>query len=102
MVVMTHRAVNIGLTLAVLISIIFSITSVMLLAQSSGRHGAFGQMVKDDYDSIYYAALLKKDGTNANADELRWLIALEFNDQAEASRWQQDWQSNTTQIKQLI
>ncbi len=102
MVVMTHRAINSGLTLAVLISIIFSIASVILLAQSSGRHGAFGQMVKDDYDSIYYAALLKKVGTNANADKSRWLIALEFNDQAEAARWQQDWQNNTNQVKQLI
>ncbi len=59
-------------------------------------------MVKDDYDSIYYAALLKKDGTNANADESRWLIALEFNNQAEAAHWQQDWQNNTAQVTQLI
>ncbi len=102
MAVMTHRVINVGLILAVLISIIFSIGSIMLLAQSSGRHGAFGQLVKDDYDSIYYAALLKKDGTNANADESRWLIALEFGDQAGASHWQQDWQSNTTQVKQLL
>ena len=101
-VTMTHRVVNIGLTLAVLISIIFSITSVVLLAQSSGRHGAFGQMVKDDYDSVYYAALLKKDGTNANADESRWLIAMEFNDQTEVAHWQQDWQSNVALVTQLM
>jgi hypothetical protein len=36
------------------------------------------------------------------ADESRWLIAMEFNDQAEASRWQQDWQSNTAQVNLLI
>jgi hypothetical protein len=102
MVTMTHRVVTIGLTLAVLIGIIFSITSVVLLAQSSGRHGAFGQMVKDDYDSVYYAALLKKDGTNANADESRWLIAMEFNDQTEVAHWQQDWQSNVAQVNQLL
>ena len=99
---MTHRILNIGLTLAVIISIIFSIAWVTLLAQSSGRHGAFGQMVKDDYDSIYYAAQLKKDGTNANADESRWLIAMEFGDTTEAARWQQDWQNNTIQVIQLI
>ncbi len=102
MVAMTHRVLNVGLTLAVLIGIIFSITSVTLLAQSSGRHGAFGQMVKDDYDSVYYAALLKKDGTNANADESRWLIAMEFNDQTEAAHWQEDWQNNVTQVNQLM
>lgn len=102
MAVTTHRIVNTGLTLAVLISIIFSIASVTLLAQSSGRHGAFGQMVKDDYDSIYYAAQLKKDGTNANADESRWLIAMEFGDATEAAHWQQDWQNSTTQVTQLI
>ncbi|MBV9710589.1 MAG: MCP four helix bundle domain-containing protein [Ktedonobacteraceae bacterium] len=102
MAFMTHRVINPGLTFAVLISIIFSIASVSLLAQSSGRHGAFGQMVKDDYDSIYYAALLKKYGTSANADESRWLIAMEFNDQAEAAHWQQDWVSNTAQVEQLM
>ena len=102
MALMTHRIVNIGLTLAVIISIIFSIAAVTLLAQSSGRHGAFGQMVKDDYDSIYYAAQLKKDGTNANADESRWLIAMEFGDATEAAHWQQDWQNTTAQVTQLI
>lgn len=102
MVMMTHRVINVGLTLAVLTAIIFSVTSLGLLAQSSGRHGAFGQMVKDDYDSIYYAALLKKDGTNANADESRWLIAMEFNDQTEAAQWQQDWQNNVALVRQLM
>jgi hypothetical protein len=42
MAAMTHRVINIGLTLAVIISIIFSIASIILLAQSSGRHGTFG------------------------------------------------------------
>jgi hypothetical protein len=102
MAVMTHRIINIGLTLAVIISIIFSIAAVTLLVQSSGRHGAFGQMVKDDYDSIYYAAQLKKDGTNANADESRWLIAMEFGDTTEAAHWQQDWLNTTAQVTQLI
>ncbi len=99
---LTHRIINIGLTLALLVSIIFSIAAVARLVQASGQHGDFGQMVQDDYKSIYDAALLKRYGTDANADESRWLIALEFGDKAEAAHWQQDWQANTTQVKQLM
>ncbi len=102
MAFLTHRIINIGLTLALLVSIVFGIAAVARLAQASGQHGDFGQMVQDDYQSIYAAALLKRYGTDANADESRWLIALEFGDQAGAAHWQQDWQSNTDQVKQLI
>ncbi len=102
LITLTHRVVNIGLTLALLVSIIFGIASVARLAQAAGRHGDFGQMVQDDYNSIYYAALLKKYGTDANADEARWLISLEFGDNTEAARWQQDWTTNTAQVRQLI
>jgi hypothetical protein len=68
----------------------------------AGAHGAYGQMVKSDYDSIYYAAQLKRYGTAANADESRWLIALAFHNDQEASRWAVDWEKNTAQVKQLI
>ncbi|MBV9231329.1 MAG: tetratricopeptide repeat protein, partial [Chloroflexi bacterium] len=102
MAAITHRVINIGLSLAVIISVILSFSVVGLFSDMSGRHGSFGQMVKDDYDSIYYAALLKRYGTNANADESRWLIAMEFGDQASASRWQADWQTNTQQVHTLM
>jgi hypothetical protein len=102
MIVITHRIINLGLTLALLAGIVFSIFAVGLFADMSGRHGAYGQMVKDDYDSIYYAAQLKHYGTAANADESRWLIALAFNDQSQVERWATDWQSNTAQVRQLI
>jgi hypothetical protein len=68
----------------------------------SGRHGTFGAMVKDDYDSVYYAALLKRYGTAANADESRWLIAVDFGDPVETARWQQDWYTNTAHVGTLI
>jgi hypothetical protein len=102
MAFLTHRIFNIGLTLALLVSIIFGVAAVAHLAQASGRHGDFGQMVQDDYKSVYDAALLKRYATDANADESRWLIALEFGQKPEAARWQQDWQANTDQVKQLI
>jgi hypothetical protein len=102
MALVSHRVINLGLTLALLVGIVFSFCAVGLFANMSGRHGAYGQMVKDDYDSIYYAAQLKRYGTAANADESRWLIALAFNNQSEADHWATDWQNNTTQVKQLI
>jgi hypothetical protein len=102
MALMTHRVTNLGLTLALLMGIVFSVSAVGLCADLSGRHGAYGQMVKDDYDSVYYAAQLKHYGTAANADESRWLIALAFNNQAEAEHWAVDWQNNTAQVQQLI
>lgn len=102
MIVVSHRIINLGLTLALLVGIVFSVCAVSLFADMSGRHGAYGQMVKDDYDSIYYAAQLKRYGTAANADESRWLIALAFNDQPQAERWSTDWQNNTAQVRQLI
>ncbi len=102
MMAITHRIINIGLTLAALVSIIFSILSVAFFASMAGDHGSFGQIVNDDYKSIYYAALLKRDATNANADESRWLIALTFGDQTAASRWQEDWQINTQHVIELM
>lgn len=98
----THRVINIGVTLALLVGVIFSFNVVGLFSQMSGQHGAFGQMVKDDYASIYSAALLKRYGTAANADESRWLIALAANDQTAADHWYQDWQQNTAQVRKYI
>lgn len=98
----SHRIINIGLTLALLISLGFSIVTMASFLSMSGRHGSFGVMTKDAYDSVYYAALLKRYGTAANADESRWLIAVDFNDQAEINRWQQDWYTNREHVNTLI
>ena len=102
MAAVTHRFVNIGLTMALLVGIVFSFFVATHLFELSGQHGAYGQMVSEDYDSVYYAAQLKHYGTAANADESRWLIALEFGDQAAADRWQQDWLDNTSRVRMLI
>jgi hypothetical protein len=102
MVMVTHRILNTGLVLATIVALIFSFTIVSSLLSMSGRHGTFGSMVKDDYDSIYYAALLKRYGTAANADESRWLIAVDFGDKVEMDRWQQDWYTNKAQVETLI
>jgi hypothetical protein len=99
MILITHRLVNLGLLVALLGSLILGIGVISHFAQLSGQHGDFGQMVNDDYQSIYAAALLKRYGTAANADESRWLIALEYGDKAEAERWQKDWQDNIGQVR---
>ncbi len=102
MVRFSHRIINIGLALALLISLGFSIATMYSFISMSGRHGSFGVMTKDAYDSVYYAALLKRYGTAANADESRWLIAVDFGDQAEINRWQQDWYTNRAHVNTLI
>lgn len=102
MIAITHRFINPALTLALIVSVIFCANAVGLFSQMAGQHGDFGQMVKDDYDSVYFAAQLKRYGTAANADESRWLIAMAFNDQAAADHWYQDWQANTAQVGSLI
>jgi hypothetical protein len=102
MVLITHRVINPGLTLALVATVVLSIASISVLASLQGKHGAYGQLVKDDYQSVYAANLLKRVGTNANADESRWLIALKFNNTEEAQRWDADWQSNTNKVNTLI
>ena len=59
-------------------------------------------MVNDDYKSVYDANLLNRDGTNANADESRWLIALEFNNQDQVNKWAADWHTNTSTVEDYI
>jgi len=102
MALVTHRILNIRLVAATVVALIFSITIMSSFISMSGRHGAFGSLVKDDYDSVYYAALLKRYGTAANADESRWLIAVDFGDKAEIDRWQQDWYTNKAHVETLI
>jgi hypothetical protein len=102
LIFVTHRIVNSGLVPALLVGIIFSVSLLIFFNGMVGRHGAFGQMVQDDYNSMYYAAQLDRYGTMANADESRWLIALEFGDQAQVTLWSKDWQTNTTQVRTLM
>ena len=58
MAAVTHRFVNIGLTMALLVGIVFSFFVATHLFELSGQHGAYGQMVSEDYDSVSDAAQL--------------------------------------------
>jgi hypothetical protein len=102
MMVVTHRVINPGLTLALLLTIVASIPLLITYANLGGRHGTFGQLVRDDYDSIYYAANLNRYAGAAKADELRWLIALQDADQSQVTRWADDWQDNEHRVELLI
>jgi hypothetical protein len=108
MIVTTRRLLNPGLVAATLLALFLSLTMVSLLGNLGAvgsqalQDGVFKQLVKDDYQSIYDAALLQRYGTDANADESRWLIAQEFNDQANVAHWQTDWNNNVQEIERLI
>jgi hypothetical protein len=102
MLAITHRVINISLSLALLAGIVFSVASIGALASLNGNHGAYGQMVKDDYQSVYDTDLLNRVGTNANADESRWLIALKFSDPGQEQHWAADWQSSTHEVSNLL
>lgn len=114
----SHRVINPGLLPAALIVLILGMSLVGLvnglgkqgdhtgwqadpvshIDQAGSVDGAFQQMVSDDYDSVYDAAILTRYATDANADESRWLIAREFDDTANIQRWQADWQYNAGQV----
>jgi hypothetical protein len=108
LVLTTHHLLLPGLLGAVLLGLILSFSIVSLLNGLSGQgsqasqDGAFRQMVSDDYASVYYADLLNHYGADANADESRWLIAQEFNDQQSVQRWQVDWNTNVQEVETLI
>jgi hypothetical protein len=108
MTLKAHRLINPGLLAAALIGLIFGFTLLSLLSSVQGQgathsqDGAFTQLVQDDYASIYDAALLNRVATDTNADESRWLIALEFNDQTNLAHWQDDWNQNVRQANALI
>lgn len=108
MIALSHRVLNFGLLVATLLCLIFSLNMVSVLhglqgqGTSASQDGAFRQLVQDDYASIYDAALLKRYGTDANADESRWLIAQELKDQANSTFWQTDWERTVQHITDLM
>lgn len=102
MMLITHRVINPGLTVAMLLAIILCIPLLSNYSALGGRHGVFGEIVKDDYYSVYYAADLNRYATAARADETHWLIALQDGDQPQVDRWTQDWQNNKRRVRLLI
>lgn len=102
MALLTHRVITIWLTGATLIALVFSAMVIASFAGMAGSQGAFGVMVKASYDTIYSSALLKRYGTAANADESRWLIAVDFGDQSEIDRWQQAWTMDKARVNTIM
>jgi hypothetical protein len=102
MVKVTHRVINPGLGLAALVGVIFCFGTILFAAHLAGPHGTFAQIAVDSYGSVYESAQLERDVTTANADESRWLIAVEFGDQESMARWQQDWLNDVKQVNDLL
>ncbi len=98
----THRRINVGLAIALLIGLGSSIAVLHKLNTLSAEGEGFARLVTHSYQSVYDAAHLKRYATAANADESRWLIATAFNDRAEAERWQTDWVAKTRKIRKDI
>jgi hypothetical protein len=102
MAAVTHRVINPGLALGLLIGLAASVTTGSCLAALGGPAGALKVMVRDAYDSVYATNLLKRDGTAANADESRWLVAIQFSDPGSADSWTTDWQRTTALVQASI
>src|SRR5260370_3397908 len=101
----SHRRINV-VTLALIAGLVYSFVvagqffgmAAQCRKKDAFRHGAFQQVVKDDFDSVYDTAQLRRYATDANADESRWLIALTFGNQASATDLSRDWQDNTQRV----
>ena len=102
MATVTHRIVNPGLTLALLLGIAGSSLEVYRFYYFSGKDGLFHIMVQDAYESYYRSIHLKQYALAANADESRWLVAKAFDDEQAATRWYQDWQFRTSRVQDDI
>lgn len=98
----THRVINPGLGLAALVGVIFCFGTVLFAAHLAGTHGAFGQITVNAYGNVSRSAQLERYLTTANADESRWLIAVEFSDQESMFAWSQDWLNNVSQVNDLL
>jgi hypothetical protein len=98
----THRIINIGLSAALLISIVQGSIVIGRFATLGGAQGTFKQLVRDSYDSVYATNTLKRDGTAANAAESRWLLSTQFGDQAGADRWYADWTATIPHVQSSI
>jgi hypothetical protein len=102
MVLVTHRILNLGLTLALVIGIVFCFNIVMLFGRLEGQQGAFTQMVRHDYAGVYTAALLKRYSIAAHADQARWLITRAYNDQSGSQRETNTFRKHTQQVQALL
>jgi hypothetical protein len=98
----THRAVNIGLLGALLVGTTLSLAVALRFATMDGSTGEFHSMVRNSYDSVYEAAVLKRSATAAAGAQARWLLARAAGDQAAADTAATDWKTNVGQVNAYI
>ncbi len=96
----THRLLNSGLVVALLVAI--ALTGVVLSDFDAiyGYKGNFS-VIQNDYGTVYNAGLLQQESADANADQARWLLALQYND-ANANQWYNDWQSENALVRSSL
>jgi hypothetical protein len=96
----THRLLNIGLVVALLVAI--ALTSVVLSDFDAiyGYKGNFS-VIQNDYSTVYNAGLLQQESSDANTDQARWLLALQYKD-TNANQWYTNWQSENTLVRSSL
>jgi hypothetical protein len=100
----THRLINPGLTLALLIALVFTGIALSDFNVMYGQRGDFA-VIKNDYSLVYTVANVQRYSTAAQAAQERWLLALTFNNQPDAAIWQgeqaKDMQMATTLLRSI-
>ncbi|HEY0754595.1 MAG TPA: hypothetical protein VGD98_11575 [Ktedonobacteraceae bacterium] len=97
MVTVTRKLFNPGLILALLVAL-FSTTIV--LADFDGIYGPTGSfaMIANDHNYVYATSALEQEGARVQADEARWLAALNAHDLTSANLWQNDQKDTSAQF----
>ena len=97
MATITRKFFNLGLIAALLV-VLFSTTIVLMDFDAIYGHNGYFSVVDNAYNNVYTAGTLQQEGTQAQANQARWLAALSFHDGTSASQWQQDEQSKSQQV----
>ena len=93
----TRKFFNLGL-IAALVVVLFSTTIVLMDFDAIYGHNGYFSVVDNAYNNVYTAGTLQQAGTQAQANQARWLAALGFHDQTSANQWQQDAQNKGQQV----
>ncbi len=100
MVTTTHKLFNLGLTVALLVTL-FSTTIV--LGDFDAIYGYKGDfsVIARAYNNVYTTGILEQESAQVQADQARWLEALSFHD-PNANQWGQDGQAKSQQVATLL
>ncbi|HEY3992476.1 MAG TPA: hypothetical protein VGM01_06295 [Ktedonobacteraceae bacterium] len=101
MATVTRKFFNLGLIAALLV-VLFSTTIVLMDFDAIYGHNGYFSVVDNAYNNVYTAGALQQEGTQAQANQARWLTALNYHDQTSANQWQQDEQSQSQQVVTLL